>query len=166
MDQWDYLGLVPKGVNADVNAVCWTNHFYDSAVHRSLLESQPLEENTELETTAHPSPQTGVWQPFSTKQKKLTHTIRRKYNSKKKNKKKKQTSISRHSNEQTRLIFKLQAITVLLISRFRSQEGSACTNTSGCVILLHSEREKSTQKSQMTSNLIQLWTYCTWFTSF
>lgn len=32
----------------------------DSAVHRSLLESQPLEENTELETTAHPSPQTGI----------------------------------------------------------------------------------------------------------
>lgn len=43
----------------------------DSAVHRSLLESQPLEENTELETTAHPSPQTGIWQPFSTKQKNL-----------------------------------------------------------------------------------------------
>lgn len=31
MDQWDYLGLVPKGVNADVDAVCWTNHFWFSS---------------------------------------------------------------------------------------------------------------------------------------
>lgn len=162
MDQWDYLGLVPKGVNADVDAVCWTNHFWFSSSsltprittawrkHWIRNHCPPLPPNRSMTAIQHKTKKT-----YSYNQKEIQQQ-----------KKTKNTSISRHSNEQTRLIFKLQAITVLLISRFRSQEGSACTNTSGCVILLHSEREKSTQKSQMTSNLIQLWTYCTWFTLF